>query len=312
MTTGYVSADVKSTSVRERLERERFIREEQEAQDRKLKPLLDEQQNLLRQVDAGQRDLVRQFYSRSIEVIRDEVKAKHPLSIDEGFSVATGPCSLDQWHKSGNEWLDSLTARTGITLSVNATARVFAYCAAQALAGKNMSTIAAWDAAYNRLFDSGAFGVDEIGFDESLRTQAVPAPVPEPTPAPTMQDLMNVDCGTMDGQRQARQIADSLYERECGPLALEWVDSLRNNFGFVPTREQLDATRVWFERNNRSWLDRRSFDACRLAMISQGIFPETCWTDQDRANLAIESLERPIGMSDYEYRKRCQQLARGR
>lgn len=308
MSRGYVSADVKSTSVRERLERERFEREEAAAQEAKLRPALDAYQETLRQLDKSQKDLVRQFYSRPVEIIRTEIRANHPNAVDEGLNVPEGRCDQETWQRVGSEWADSITARTGITLSVVAVARVFAYTIAQARAGKNMTTIAAWDVAYNRLHDAGAFSEDEIGFDESLHTVVAP---PEPAPVPTMKDLMTADVGTQEGQRQARQIADDLYEQEVLPIYAEWRDFLYRTYSYVLTREDADLIEQWFQRTQSSRIDRRSYDAVRKHFVlNLHRWPMSMLSAEEQALIAIENVERLPNESDWAYRRRCQ-LARG-
>jgi hypothetical protein len=312
--SGYVNASAGSTSVRTRLERERYEREEREAAERKLKPLLDEQQNLLRQVHKGRKDLVRQFYGRDLTVVRDEVKANHPLSVDEELDVPEGRITEDQWNRALNDWTTNLTERTGITLNVAGLSRVVAYAVAQLRAGKNMSTLSAFDKSYNRLFDSGAFGQDEVGFDPALRTQVAPAPAPEPTPAPTVDEVLAMPT-TKENERLVKEVIDNEYfKTDVSDIWYRWLRSLYDNFnGFSPSEEDKKyIVNVLFVKNNWNRLDPRSYDLARRAMCNELRWPaSSLLTDKERSIAAIEDLQRLPNESDWSYRRRCQQAARG-
>ena len=310
--SGYVNASAGSTSVRTRLERERYEREEREAAERKLKPLLDEQTNLLVQIDKGRKDLVRQFYGRDVSVVRDEVKVNHPLAVDEGLDVSEGRITEGQWNRALNDWVEHLTERTGITLNVVGLSRVVAYAVAQLRAGKDMSTAAAFNKCYNRLFDSGAFGQDEVGFDESLRIAVAPTPAPEPAPEPNIESLLATDAGTVEGRRAAHQIADSLYENEVVPLYSEWVDFIYQTYNHVVSRIDADKIEAWFQKTQKSRLDRRSWDEVRKYLVlTLNHWPMSMLSAEEQALIAIENVERRPNESDYAYRLRCQQAARG-
>ncbi len=125
-----------------------------------------------------------------------------------------------------------------------------------------------------------------------------------------MKDLLAVDAGTEEGRRTARQIGDALYEQEMLPLYREWIDLIYRTFNHVVTRKDADLVNAWFATNNKSWLRHESYNECRRYLVSIHHWPDSMLTPEEKTLIAIESLPRSQGESDFSYRRRAQALAR--
>jgi hypothetical protein len=217
---------------------------------------------------------------------------REPMARDLGLQVADGPTTKEEFQSSYLAFADNLTARTGYILSKAGHDRTMVFGRAQALAfGKAFTTEEAWLTAFFRLLSCHCYQDDEIGQDLSQKTYRDPEPVAAPAPSPTYDDLMKVD-GTREGFREARYIANKLYDREeAMPVMTAWLFSLRDNFRFTPSEEVLQKIIDWFLRNNKSFLDRRAYDEARRWAVKQKLFPFTCLTQDELVARQIEAAD---------------------
>jgi hypothetical protein len=144
--------------------------------------------------------------------------------------------------------------------------------------------------AFDVLLNAECFAAGELVHDKSL---IVTASASTEQPDPTLTDLERLDTSTAEGRRAAAYLADRLYSSEAVPLCKEWLASLAQNFGgFCPSTVDLDYATRWFAENNRSFLDKRSFDAFRLHMCRIGRWdvPRMMSTEEIRSR-AVERLD---------------------
>jgi len=293
-----------SSSWRERYERSRFEQEEAAEREAKAAPILTQTAAVMQRLIREQRELMKLSWGGD-QFAGPDRATKNPDSYkDEGFdAVPEGKNESWQAVKSACEtWGDSLLAKTGYTLSVRGIQRVAAYGITQGFFGKKMDSPEAWQAAFDRLFECGAIPEADLGFDDSRITERPAEPAPTPEKLPTIDDIEGLDTVSREGLKQSRKIVEEIAAYEQAPMVIEWLDSLKNNFnGFVPTPPQLKTVQNWFQRNNRSFADRRNYDAARRAMVAQGLWPERLLTPEDLLAREIEST--PLSTSGFDARQ---------
>lgn len=125
-----------------------------------------------------------------------------------------------------------------------------------------------------------------------VRQPVIPAAsVPEPVLDP--EELVNVSVGGRQQQMKRREVTerkdvDKKFWGAAQPLYLEWIASLNQHWGFVPTEQQRsDALRL-IETLNLDPTRRESYDKVRRAAIKHGILPETLVTAEELLNEELE------------------------
>jgi hypothetical protein len=95
-----------------------------------------------------------------------------------------------------------------------------------------------------------------------------------------------------EGARQGRAIAQELYGDELAVHTNAWRESMRTNFGFNVPDSDLRYLCEWVVANNKSWLDKKTFDTFRLHMCRTGRWqvPQMLSTEEIRAT-AVEKCD---------------------
>jgi hypothetical protein len=283
-----------------------------------------------RRIEAAQREREDELARPLREAVKESSRKltmfwNKPLSVIRDFGVDLSPIDMIGDYiimSEANVWDSQLDVRAhkqfkadlesrGCTLSSDGWDRLGGFLEALRFHRQiSLAVVANWQQALDRLVSLGVFQPGEISGYQVPQPATEPAVRHERNDAPTMADLLAIDAGTQEGQRAARQIGDDLYVQEMLPLYREWIDLIRTAFGHVVTRKDADLINAWFAQNNKSWLRHESYNECRRYLVSIHHWPDSMLTPEEKALTAIESLERPAGMSDYEYRKRAQALAR--
>jgi hypothetical protein len=100
-----------------------------------------------------------------------------------------------------------------------------------------------------------------------------------------------------------KRAAHDFAIEEARPTFNAWVDSLLS-FGYSMPLETAKRVSEWFTRNNRSFLDRASYDDCRRCFVREGIMPRNCLTPDDLAAEEMSGLD----LNTVEGRRRAAQL----
>ena len=129
-------------------------------------------------------------------------------------------------------------------------------------------------------------------------------------PAPVQESASE----SFDALLRTRSIDDPVLKNaardaatiECQPVFTEWVTSLADNFNYVLPLSVAKYVERWFIQNNRSFLDRTAYDACRRACVREGLMPRTCLCPDDLAGEEMDGLD----IRTPEGRRRAAQLHR--
>jgi hypothetical protein len=142
-----------------------------------------------------------------------------------------------------------------------------------------------WRKIYDYMSDLGVFTSEDVTV---AQPQAIAQRDPETEKRATMDDLMNLKVTGSRDLAAAQEIADQLYEREILPIYQQWADHLVRDHNYHLTREDADIIEKWFVRNNRNRLRHESYNEARRWMISQGRWPETMSTSDERLVRLVE------------------------
>lgn len=264
--------------------RERLAREEQQAEAAK-QSLLDaataETSRLMRECLSVSAEEMTRFWSQAIDQLKTRLhdsRAFDELFLEKDSADVDSNETYDKVYAFLNDmpWLESEDER-----------RFSLYVAVQVL-----NDVVVNPESLKVMFDRClSLGIFKGNVPVETPAPTRPVQKEEPVQLSTMQDLMNVDAETRDGQRRARNIADELYIEEFLPIATEWVSSLQENFNFSPTSEDMVRVSEWIQRNNRSRIDPRTYDEARRWMVSAGYWPETYLTNLERFHREIESVD---------------------
>jgi hypothetical protein len=115
----------------------------------------------------------------------------------------------------------------------------------------------------------------------------------EPTQAAKKKDHPLDELESLSQKDREKEIAivNQAHFDDCAPLVREWFALLESTWGFVPTREQLDAVTAWFRYNGANWKLHSEYNKCRLALVRAGVFPPHMVTDEERQAEMIDQTD---------------------
>jgi hypothetical protein len=134
-----------------------------------------------------------------------------------------------------------------------------------------------------------------------IASPAAVKPTPEEPKTDPLAELEAQEAVTYDGSRRARRMTEDLMASEAHPVWQQWETSLLDNFGFTINKEQRKAAFEYFRRNGLNFLHRPSYDACRRALVGQGVFPAHLLTKDEMLSQQLEST--PNSLSDWATRQ---------
>ena len=151
-----------------------------------------------------------------------------------------------------------------------------------------------------RTVELDVFG-DELGLDESLKTEVSTPQELEPQRKSFDEVLSESDTFSRDG-RKAIEVAAM---QELQDEALVWFnafrDSIRRNFQHVLTDGEIAATVEFMKRHNLNFQRAADWDRARLGCRGAGLLPEHLIYPQEVLCEAIENTTVPL--TDYEARQ---------
>lgn len=265
---------------------------------REINALIESNAQLQRQVHEQAKAAVKKFWSRPIDVLLGPAARADLAQIDqELFAVPNGQHDDNAARNAYVSWAEELTAKTGYTLTETGRKRVTCYALSQAKFGKNLSQPSAWQSCFERLLECEAFTSDEVTYDPALKTYREPEPEPEPEPELTLAALDALPSWTEEGERLCRQIVHKHYfAKEAHPIWAEWVASVEKNFGHKLSEDEQRQAFDFFRDRNLSYLSRRNFDRCRVALVNCGVLPPSCLTEEEQL---VQEIERKGIPTDY-------------
>jgi hypothetical protein len=259
----------------------RLQREEEEAK-RNADPIFQAEQSLNKTM-RELRKLSIEFWSRPVNVIGREYQTESARDMTFSVEATTAQYTLDDAKAAFNTWFATTFAKSGYELTEVGGQRLVRFGLAQAKFGADMSNASAWQAAFEHLKDNlKAFQTGD--FAEVAR------PVQAPAPRASLNDIEKLNIGgNEDDARKAKRLAQELMYAQGSPLHQAWMESLYQNFNFVPSNADLQYIyNELFPRNNWSYVDQRSFDRARRHMVSIGRWPEPLLTADEKMARDIE------------------------
>jgi hypothetical protein len=269
-------------------EKRRFEEGERQEQALKLAPLQKElSANLQRAAK-----MTRAFWSQDLRHLATLINAGS-FEPDHGitFPSTTEKQGGDRGRAEFEEFVHVTLQKSGLILSGAGEQRLTLYTVAQAMSqNAALANPETWRTAFDRLYQLGCFdeAKGEIGYDESQR---VPDPVaPVVVPEPTMADLESIPTHTLEGAAKAREIVSkAVFGDEARSVFQEFVAHVSKTFGHDLTPDEQFEIVSWFQKNNKSFLDRRAYDQAKVNLIRRNILPESLLTADEKLQMAIES-----------------------
>jgi hypothetical protein len=285
---------------------QRFLREEREEAEAKIAPLVAANVIALRQLRNETNDSLRRYWSQPrfaqpwTAEAGTKVLSEREFNEDNLLEVPAGKPSQEAVQSAGEAWFDSLGPRLGVSLSPEGFFRCMNFVIAQYCYGKDFSTVAAYDAAFNRLNEVGAFAPSEYTTDSNLvtvRPQAEPVAEPEADIA----DIEDLDLESRDGSKRAKQIVEELATNEAVPLIQEWIKFLQTTYNFTPSCEDLKQGNAWFQRNQKNYFSHEAYNEVRRWMVSTRRWSETLLSPDELLAREIEAT--PLSTASYDQRR---------
>jgi hypothetical protein len=166
-----------------------------------------------------------------------------------------------------------------------------------------MSVAPAWQTAFLHLKDNlKAFQPGDFAKEPREVHVEVQAP------APTLADIEATNTDSTEGRRKALAIVEELATSDAVNIYRMWLDSLAQNFNFVPDDNQNKKICDWILRNGKSWLSHRTYDEARRWAVSAYVFPEfsssgkSLLTNDEILCRDLETV--PLGTLGYDERSR--------
>jgi len=260
-----------------------YERERREEEARRNAPILAAQAEVNRNLAALQKH-TKKFWSQPVAAITEGMKTGDESAFDPALSVPEGPCTREATQKSFATWLEQLPS-TPYTLSEDGQVRMILYgMYAVAKGGHDFGNVEAWDSAFQRLLQLEVFASGELSYD--------------PTQVASEPEITTLS--------EREQIERDMWA-EMYPLAKEWADSLRRNFGYEITKADremifgtdsksaIPAKRGLFFVLNLNPLAHKSYDTIRKYLCDRMIWnPERLLTEDDKFQRAIEAETTPL------------------
>jgi hypothetical protein len=257
---------------------------EKERAEAPIKAILEETQKAVRQTQK----VIAAYWSQPVAEIQKECE-KNAAAVDTLFEVPAlrDSFTVEDLQASFTSWFDNMSGAYTLSQSGEGGPRLFLFgLMAARRSGCDMSNPAAWQSAFDRLRDIGAFQPGEVAFDSSKV-----AVEPEPVAAP---------------QLSARQQLESDMHDEMAPIAQQWLASLKDRWDFRPSDSDIRLIfgtntlshnpdeRGLFFRLNLNPLRIQDYDKIRRFMVNKSYWPEALRTVDELLSDEIERSRTPL------------------
>ena len=232
-----------------------------------MKPILDEQQNLLRQL----RD---QQISALFTTESEELNEQCPLIKDGDF---TEQDSVESIRLRIREAFDAarliLEDVDGVRLEPTALPKC------QAVSKKNLrvrwTVSQAWEILIRYMIDLGALTSHDITYLQ------VTAPVSQEQSSDPLAEMMNQPA-TREGERKARELGNvSYWTTEAADMYAKWAQSIYDAWSVTLTEKQKQAVIQYFLDTNKSFLRYESWNEARRYLVKAGILQSHMVTEDE-------------------------------
>jgi hypothetical protein len=270
-----VSADVPKPETLLQMDA-RLLREAEDARLAPIRKLEAENVRMLREIAETLTATVKTYWSKPLEQIAR-------FGVTAGFVDLGLPTGQSQnVALTFKEFVAKLESQ-GIRLNDDAQKRLGSFVNVQQNRGvlinpESLSCI------FDQLVASECFG-DGVTVEQR-------GPLPEATPEKrlTLSDLAHESTESREGrEKHIAVLNDAYFSGEAADIYQSWRAHLVKDYGFSPNEEQKHAVIQWFQDANRSYLQRKAWDECRVSMVRRGIFPSNLLTPDEQLAEQIET-----------------------
>jgi hypothetical protein len=269
-------------------EQKRFLEGERQELEARLAPIKAEVTAQLKKAESA----TRLYWSQPLRVLasftnrgdfQPDLGCVFP-STDEQQGGSRGRAEFEKF-------VNQTLSQTGLLLSPAGSQRLLYFVLAQAFSENkaDMATPATWQIAFDRLNELRCFNEEggELGYDESQRV--VEPVVEQPKPEPGIEALEGLNLLRREDEAQARAlIANEVFNGEAKTVFRQFIAHVLKTFGHELTPDEQREIILWFTNNNRSFLDHKAYDACRVNLVRRGILPPGCLTEDEQLTNSIE------------------------
>ena len=189
------------------------------------------------------------------------------------------------------EFVNVTLPKRGFLLSSSGSQRLLYFVLAQAFSENraDMSNPETWNTAFDRLYALDCFDITnaEVGYDESQRV--VEPVVEQPEPEPGIEALEGLNMLRREDQVLAAKIvANEVFNGGAKTVFRQFIAHVLKTFDHELTPDEQREIILWFTANNRSFLDHKAYDACRVNLVRRGVLPHGCLTEDEQLANSIE------------------------
>jgi hypothetical protein len=185
--------------------------------------------------------------------------------------------------------------RRGFTLSESGSMRLLYFVLALAKGrGADMSSIETWSLAFDKMYALDLFDIAsaEVGYDESQRVIEPVVEVPEPEATVADIETLNLSHSREDERKAKEIVAHAVFvDGEARKMFQGFVAHVSKTFGHDLTENEQREIILWFQKNNKSFLDHRAYNSAKVSLVRSGLLSggDGLLTDDERLSMAIES-----------------------
>jgi hypothetical protein len=269
-------------------EQKRFLEGEQQELEARLTPIKAEVTAELKKAEVA----TRLYWSQPLRVLASFTQ-REDFQPDLGcvFPSTSEQQGGSRGRAEFEKFVNQTLSQTGFVLSPAGSQRLLYFVLAQAFSENkaDMANPATWQIAFDRLNDLRCFNEEagELGYDASQR---VVAPVVEQLEAePGIEALEGLNMLRREDAALAHQIvAREVFNGEAKVVFRQFIAHVLKTFGHELTPDEQREMILWFTANNRSFLDGKAYDACRVNLVRRGILPPGCLTEDEQLANSIE------------------------
>jgi hypothetical protein len=231
-----------------------------------------------------------------------------PWLIAEKTAVRMQDAELNRYKSFKSE-----LAQKGITLSDSGWSRLGSYLTVAAqMQQADLTVRDTWLNALLRLSSLNCFAAGELQGEPALLVKPEQQQVtPSRTRSDIERELLSLGDSRQDNLRAKELLSELLFgERgEAKAMYDEWLLHLEQVHRFVPSPEQEKAVIEYFRRTNSSYVSSKSYNACRVALVKSGVFPQTSGNIPmlTKDELAAWDIDR-LNLNDFSDRRKAAQL----
>jgi hypothetical protein len=282
-------------------EKRRFAESDRQELEARLAPVKAETSQALAQHE----NAARAYWSQPVAVLARALQNNDPTAYMGAVFATTQTPQPNEGQEVFVEAYDRIQ-RTGHVLSPVGRQRVLLMAVHQCLAqNADLSNTETYITCFNKLLEWDAFeqsGVLELGYDENKK-EVLPEPVAQERRL-TVDDLESIDTETREGEKIAHQIiAEAVFGDEAASVFHRFIAHVAKTFGHDISADEQREIILWFQKNNRNFLDHRAYDQCKVNLVRRGILPSTCLTEEEVLAGSIENED----TQSYESRRRLKQ-----